>query len=162
MNHELLNRLKYAHEHLFRMQTYIEAKNATVLSANLLLLANIDKILTSNGSVKLLLIVLFVCGFVSSVFAVRSFFPNVRGAQDTSSVIFFGDTQALDCGQALLQNIKSGGAWPDETTDLANQIAIVSRIVAVKTNNFAHALIWFAIAATIFMSAIFVQNLIGK
>lgn len=88
MADEILPRLKYPHEHLFRMQTFIEAKNATILTANFVLLANFDKMPLGAVYFKIALVLAFVSAAISVAYSLSSFFPNVRGTSDQKSVLF--------------------------------------------------------------------------
>lgn len=160
MTNATLARLKYSHEHLFRMQTFIEAKNATILTANFVLLTNFDKMPLEAVFFKIALIAVFVGAAVSVTFSLASFFPNVRGVPDQKSVLFFEDVKTRDRGSELLDGMERDAAWPSEAEDMANQIVVVSKIVSTKTSCFAQALAWFVAAAVVFVSSLLLAVLL--
>ena len=159
MESQTLTRLRYAHEHLFRLQSYCEAKNATVASANLVILANIQQLDKGLLLSVLLLLSVFLCCFVSALIAFASFFPNIRNLADEDSAVFFVDTAKRENGHSLIEDLNDVSKIPSEETDLAHQITIVSKIVKAKTSAFSNALIWFAIGASVYVAGLFIQEL---
>jgi hypothetical protein len=143
------------------MQTFIEAKNATILTANFVLLANFDKMPLEAVYFKIALMLVFVSAAISVAYSLSSFFPNVCGTSDQKSVLFFGDTTSCGRGSELLDCIQKGSDWPLEPEDVANQIVVVSKIVSTKTVCFSHALAWFVIAASVFVFSLLLAVLIG-
>ena len=155
-----LERLRYAHEHLFKVQSFIEAKNVAVLSASLLLLFAIADGAPSNNLAVFASLLAVLSALIATGFSALSFFPNVTSSSSRNSLVFFGDTEKYKDG-ADLQTYFQSQKESDEEADLAQQIVIVSKIIGSKTRNFRHAVIWFLASVFFYLSGLIHVMLIG-